>query len=746
MYLNFFKIKLAFEEFQIQEKPFSEEFFEEIKTNYNNVASFFRYGDSIYISPSIGFNKDLGNLRTIRVGEHPEIVRSLIRHLLFRSFRDDEKTKGMLLESFSPLSFFSRQDRHDPIRKHLPDELKQIIQYPRVHEVYVKSICPDKSHQFGILIKGRHTWRLNRNLYEMVKDGFDIIGRTVLETIPFRGLEGILADDESVLGQVQQHDGLYAQIMTNEGIVKREIRSLHLQKTPEQIRGYLKTKIGVLKTNAVFSSIKEYRDTTSASCEFTEIMRLARWFSNKEYRNNDGFCFSITTEVAYKSTGIQLEPTKLVFDISPGASKSKVLTGLQSHGPFDSSRYPNKKFKILAIFHSRQHGSVTSFIGKLINGIPDSKYYQQGFRDLFRLHDVEFDLRPIAAIFPEDYEKAIDQAIKENTGEGYNIALVECPDGSENVPIAHNPYYRSKVRLMSYGIPVQCVKESHLRRSSQQLAYTLGPIALQIYSKSGGVPWILPSSQSTDAELIIGIGNSIYRKNNWTGVEQSRVVGLTTFFNGDGRYLLGQESRTVAYRDYFSELLASLKRSLSNIAEEYGWEEGQTLRLVFHVFKPLKNTEIEVVECLIGELGFEVIFAFVTISRIHPWILHSGLTESRGQTLVEEAKRGDTFIIDHNSCLLQLCGKSDRPNWKQGLPTPVLVRIHEKSTYNDLPYITQQILDFSYLNWRSFFPSELPASIFYSSIMAKLSQRLEMVEGWNSTMLDKHFRRKTWFL
>ena len=119
----------------------------------------------------------------------------------------------------------------------------------------------------------------------------------------------------------------------------------------------------------------------------------------------------------------------------------------------------------------------------------------------------------------------------------------------------------------------------------------------------------------------------------------------------------------------------------------------------------------------------------------------------RGENVTAEpAIRGETFLIDHNACLVQLCGRADRPNRNQPVPPPVIVRIHENSTYKDLPYITQQVVDFSHLNWRSFFPSELPAPIFYSSIMAGLSQRLEMIDGWNATMLDQHFRRKTWFL
>jgi hypothetical protein len=74
------------------------------------------------------------------------------------------------------------------------------------------------------------------------------------------------------------------------------------------------------------------------------------------------------------------------------------------------------------------------------------------------------------------------------------------------------------------------------------------------------------------------------------------------------------------------------------------------------------------------------------------------------------------------------------------------VRIHEKSTYRDLQYIVQQIHDFSYLSWRSFFPNETPVTVFYSNLIAAESNKLNKIPGWQPEFLDQHFRRKQWFL
>jgi len=275
----------------------------------------------------------------------------------------------------------------------------------------------------------------------------------------------------------------------------------------------------------------------------------------------------------------------------------------------------------------------------------------------------------------------------------------------------------------------------------------LGPIALQIYAKAGGTPWRLPASHSVDREIVVGVGSSLERKNLWSGAEQSKIVGITTFFLGDGSYILGERLRSVSYAHYFEELLASLKTSIDTVAEQYAWKNGDSVRIVFHIFKPIKNVEADVVAHLVESFPqFNIRFAFVTISTQHPWMMLRNAPKEGAKGNVTLCERGDNLVLDGVNCLLQLRGDRDRPNRTHRPPYPVSVRIHEKSTFKDLQYIVQQIHDFSYLSWRSFFPSETPVTVFYSNLIASESGKLEKVPGWKAGFIDKHFRRKQWFL
>lgn len=766
MITNFFRINIPFETFQIQRLPYSEERLAALRQEHNKDASFFRNGDFIHISPRKGFGLELGEFVKVQADESPGVVLSLIRHLVFRSFRDAFPDR--IPESFSPLRFFSAKAEHDPVRRFLPPGLKGQIGYPRMVEVQARQITEDGKPSFGLLVGSRQRWQFNVDLYDLLKEGFDLVGKSVLETQPIPGLGGVLAPDETLLGEIisvhenekdeedendRKGEKYEVEIRTNEGVIRRGLDSLQLQRTREQIGAFLAFKLGEQQATRLFENLRESRkEQERPDLFFYEATRFANWFSRNEgqprlYENNDGFCFTVTMRNAFEGPSIPLHRTSLIFDYGPGASEYTPFAGLSKFGPFNAARFERNDLRVLTIFHPQSRGAVTQFLKQLIDGIPESRYFQRGLKTLFKLTSVEPVLKELKNSLPETYEEAVDEAIRDADNRGFDIALVECPEGSKSIPISHNPYYRARARLMSYGIPTQGVRDNHLRASQNKLQNTLGPIALQIYAKVGGTPWRLPSTQSVDREILVGIGNSLERPNLWSGAEQSRIVGITTFFLGDGSYLISERLRSVPYKEYFNELLKALETSIKTIAQEYAWNDGDSVRIVFHIFKPIKNVEAEVIDSLVQSFPqFKILFAFVTISTEHPWMLFRDSYLKNGKIAVTLCERGDNLILDSHSCLLQIRGDRDRPNKKQRPPHPVLIRVHEKSTYTDLKFIAQQIHDFAFLSWRSFFPSEIPVTVFYSSLIAEESSKLNKIPGWNASFLDQHFRRKQWFL
>ena len=751
MITNYFRIELPFESFKIQRVPYSDDTFVTLRERHNRQASFFRNSDFIYISPAKGSGLELGNVVTLLIRDNPSVVASLIRHMIFRSFRDNFPDR--IPQSFSPLRFFSSKHEHDPVYDLLPPKLQEVISYQRMIEVETRQIIENEIPSFGLLVRFRNRWRFNKSADELQAEGFDLIGKSVLESHPIPGLEGVLAPKGELLGEVKKVDGRTAEIKTNDGIIQRPLSTLFLERNSNQIGAYLAFKLGTRSATHLFEQLRQAdRTKEDSGATFEETRKIALWFAGntekqRSYENEDGFCFTVTLKNEFSGISFPIQRTNLVFDYGPGASANSPFQGLQNYGPFNSEKFASNDLRILAICQTQSRGAMSQFAKQLIDGIPESAYFKRGLKSLFRLSSVDVKIEEAKSPLPEAYEKAIDSAISDSENNKFDIALIECLYESRRVPTRENPYYRARSRLMSYGIPTQGVRKDHLRFSSNRLQSTLGPMALQIYAKAGGTPWRLPASQSVDREIIVGIGSTIERPNLWAGAEQSRIVGITTFFLGDGSYMLGERLRSVPYSDYFNELLSSLRGSIETVARQYAWKEGDSVRIVFHIFKPIKNIEADVVAQLVESFPkFNILFAFVTISTRHPWMMFRNVHKNHGKTRVTLCERGDNLILDPHNCLLQLRGDKNRPNRWHRPPHPVSIRVHEKSTFKDLKYIAQQIQDFSYLSWRSFFPSEIPVTVLYSNLIASETGRLNETEGWQSGFLESHFRRKLWFL
>ena len=224
MVTNFFRISLPFESFHIQRAPYSDEKFAVLRKQHNKDASFFRHGEFIYISPRKRAGLEIGEEVKLNVIESPAVVLSLIRHLVFRSFRDAFPER--IPESFCPLRFFSAKDEHDAVRHLLPPDLRGRVCYPRMVEVEARQIIEQGKPSFGLLIRSRQRWRFNIDLKELLANGFELTGKSVLETQPILGLEGVLAPDETLLGEIVAIRGDEAEITTNDGVIRRNLDSL----------------------------------------------------------------------------------------------------------------------------------------------------------------------------------------------------------------------------------------------------------------------------------------------------------------------------------------------------------------------------------------------------------------------------------------------------------------------------------------------------------------------------------------
>lgn len=744
MITNFFEIVIPNDEFQISRFPFTPEKMDELRKNYNEECSFFRVGDYIYVSPMKDSLLEIPRPITLSVSENEEIVQSLLKHIFFRSFRD--KFKKYLPTSFYPFSIISSKQEINQMSSILPSDLNSKIDFRKSIVINIRTLKKNGKTIFGFVITNRYRWIFQKNIVELIKENYNVINKSVIEAIPIPGLENILAPNETLLGTILEIKGEYAIVSTNKGEENHLIKNLYLQRTNSNIGDYLEFRIGSEKTTTLFQAIKNFSVERYNPQKITnDIEEIAQLFSSLSFKNMDSFYYEINPTPYSFDNSFNLEETNFIYDFTPGYSSKKVLMGLKEWGPFDSSIFDKKKINVLVICHKRNRGAVSSFLAKLRDGIPSSQFFKNGFVDLFRLHSIEYDIKEVDEVTPNSYKKIIEEALAGNKNNPYDIGIIEGSENSKKLDVNSNPYYHAKLHLLNLGIPTQAIKDSTFRLDDYHLGYILGPLSLQMYAKLGGIPWLLPSAKNIDREIVIGIGSTLIRKNLFADAEQSKIIGITTLFSGDGRYLIGRQLKDVEYEKYFEELLKSLKNSIEVLSKEYAWKKNETVRIVFHIYKPIKNIEANVVKELISSYpDYNITYAFVNIAEKHPFLIFNKLNNARINNY-DIPIRGTNLLLDDYNCLLQIRGKNELKTTKQKFSNPVLLKIHSESTFHDINYIAQQILNFSYMSWRSFNPTHQPVTIFYSELIAKLNSKLKQI-GFSSTIIDHHFREKKWFL
>jgi len=92
-------------------------------------------------------------------------------------------------------------------------------------------------------------------------------------------------------------------------------------------------------------------------------------------------------------------------------------------------------------------------------------------------------------------------------------------------------------------------------------------------------------------ELVVGLGSTSI-SNSKLGARQ-RMVGITTMFTSEGRYLLGNMSNAVPFEDYGKAVVEMLTSSIERARSDMNWQKGDEVRLIFHSFKPLKDIEAD---------------------------------------------------------------------------------------------------------------------------------------------------------
>ena len=711
----------------------------------------------------------LGLPRVFIIADSAPIVRKVVNEALLRLLTQ----QGYSFLDFDPPTFVARRPMRDIVPKVVPasqlGKVGWLHVYPQ-YQVASRVLYPRSNRpQHGVLIDFHARHEIDLSVAELSKLGVEVRGRFVRSVRQSSHAPNPLRDPASELflvGKVVDIRG--TTLLLTDARDKTEIAAdqAWLEARPDVFDACLQ-HLGLPAVEGVLLRLEqEIFNLTGAKGRLARIEDLADGLA----RQGDiqvaedltcRFTELLTSREGTDSGMYRKFPApQFFFDPARTKSSGSYDRGLEEFGPFDAESFPTKRPRIVVITPQEYRGDVEVFLRRFKEGMPQAKAFTQGFVRKYHLNDCAIQFYTFDREIKEaaSYKGACLQALNQTPKP--DLAFVITSEQHKHLPEPEDPYLVSKSALMAQGVPVQGIEIETIQVPSNLAAgvpYTLNSLGLACYAKLGGTPFVIASSPGLAEELVIGIGSASHRSGRLSRVE--RLVGITTVFSADGNYLLHNTSRETTFEDYPEELLNTLESTIEQVRKRNGWQPGQQVRLVFHVFKPLKDVEAQAVKELVNRLDdFEVQFAFLHLSEHHNWYLfdkNQGGREDyssqdprlRGKKKGEYVPdRGYAVSLGRREMLLTVTGPLQLSTALHGAPHPLLINLHRESTFNSLDYLAQQVFRFTSISWRNFYPTSKPVTILYSDLIADLLGRLRHVPNWNPDVLRTSLRLSRWFL
>lgn len=452
-------------------------------------------------------------------------------------------------------------------------------------------------------------------------------------------------------------------------------------------------------------------------------------------------------------------PVEYVYDRAGSKRHEFAWVGLQTHGPYDRTTFAKKSPRILIVYPAIAEGKVEVFLKALRDGMPPpSRGFPNGFAKTFGLVNPEFVRCPVRVSTSDRagaeaaYRSAVEAHLEKDSA--IDAGIVALLDEHAHLPDLQNPYIRTKALFLTLGIPTQQIRLATVNQRPASLQYTLQNFSISLYAKLNGTPWTVDQDQAISDEIVLGMG--VAELSGSRTLARQRFVGITTVFGGDGTYLLGSVSRECSYDDYAETIRHSMLAILEDVRARNNWQPGDTVRVIFHAHKPLKRDEVAgiVFACArqVGS-GQTLQMAFVTVSHDHPFYIFDprerGIPTSRDSDVMKGVMapaRGTIARVGRWTRILAVNSHRLIKRANSPLPKPLLINLHQDSTFLDVDYLSEQVLKFTALSWRSTLPAGTPVTIYYSERIAELLARLRQVPDWSATALQVRLRWSRWFL
>jgi hypothetical protein len=381
--------------------------------------------------------------------------------------------------------------------------------------------------------------------------------------------------------------------------------------------------------------------------------------------------------------------------------------------PFSYDEFENRKINISIIFLESEHKVVSKFF----------KSVQDELINMFKIKkdNFEYTTFPIEDIRLSLYQKKMAAISKSNP----DLVVVIIDAMHEGLATSASPYFFCKSEFIKQGINTQEIQIQQVHKfiadkKQNSPNYTDHNLALNIYAKLGGMAWTIKPNEPRN-ELVIGIGAT-------TDHDGQPILGLTSVFRGDGKYLFGKAVSVTNMNNYEKNLEEIIKAAIESCIADYTIDTDQTVYLVFHIFKKAgKDNEIKALRNVLrhfSKYSFE--YTFVHIGEGHN--LRFFTYENAYEKIKFDIKNGKAQ--NKRGVFIRLTDRSGFIGLKPTSSVFLKVDVHKQSSFIDLEYVANQVYQFAEISHTSYNKSGKPVTIKYPNLMAYFAEKLKDLNGF----------------
>lgn len=299
------------------------------------------------------------------------------------------------------------------------------------------------------------------------------------------------------------------------------------------------------------------------------------------------------------------------------------------------------------------------------------------------------------------------------------------------------PYYRTKAAAFSRGVPSQHVTID-LLDDAYQLQWSVAEIALQLFVKLGGIPWIVEQPASRPS-VIIGVGRTQLLTE--AGLPGDTQTAFATCVTSKGPLLFSTVGSLVDSQAEYLSMLASVVNGALKSAVEQG-EMPQ--HVTVHLTEQFGRDEREAVQAAMdgSPVSRETQSYLVTLSRERDFFF-----VDRGDP-TGAPPRGTTVILDRRQRLVYTEGREERKSQQFRMPTAIRIRASTAPDDSSLGLIAEEAFRLSLVNYRGFRSFAEPATMVYARLIARFLSHLsaEHADAVRARAATGVFGERMWFL